>query len=71
MLWFNKQDKLALDAAVRAAGKPATALVVESALPPAHVFPAAATHFGRNPYFEAGDVWPMSAEHQSPYDFVC
>jgi len=71
MLWFNKKEKLALDTVVRAAGKPATALVVETALPPEHVFPATATHFGGNPCFEAGDVWPISAEHQTPYDFVC
>ncbi len=71
MFWFKKQEKIALDAAVRAAGKPATALVVERAVLREHVFPPTATHFGGNPYFEMGDTWPTLAEDERPYDFVC
>ena len=54
-----------------AAGKGATALVVENGLPQGHVFPATATHFGGNPYFETGDTWPVLAKDGRPYDFVC
>jgi len=50
MFWFRKKDKTALDTAVRAAGKAATALVVEGPAPGGHVFPATATHFGGNPF---------------------
>ena len=71
MLWLNKKDKLALDAAVQAAGKAATALVVERAVPQAHVFPATASHFGGNPYFEIGDIWPVRPKDARPHDFVC
>lgn len=66
MFWFKKKDKIALDAAVRAAGKAATALVVEEAMPEGHVFPATATHFGGNPYFELGDVWPTFEDDERP-----
>jgi hypothetical protein len=71
MFWSKKEEKTALDAAVQAAGRAATALVVEEAAPEGHVFPATATHFGGNPYFEAGDTWPTLAEDGRPYDFVC
>jgi hypothetical protein len=71
MLWFKKKEKNALDEAVRAAGKMATALVVEATVPKGHVFPPTATHFGGNPYGEVGDSWPTRAEDQRPYDFVC
>lgn len=71
MLWFRKKEKTALDAAVRSAGKPATELIVEEAVPQGHVFPATATHFGGNPYFEQGDTWPTVAEDGRPFDFVC
>src|SRR5262245_12974507 len=60
----------ALDAAIRAAAKPATALVVEKAAPPGHVFPPLATHFGGEPYFEARETWPTTGSGD-PYDFVC
>jgi hypothetical protein len=62
-------ERAALDAAVRAVGKRATALVVESSVADSHVFPATATHFGGNPYFEAGESWPIVDGR--PYDFVC
>lgn len=71
MFWLKKQEKIALDAAVRAAGKPATALVVEGAASREHVFPPTVTHFGGNPYFESEDTWPILAEDGRPYDFVC
>ena len=71
MFWLKKKDKIALDAAVRAAGKAATALVVERAVPEGHLFPATETHFGGNPYFEMADTWPTLAEDERPYDFVC
>jgi len=71
MFWFNKKDKVALDTAVRAAGKAATEIIVESAVPEGHLFAATATHFGGNPYFETGDTWPTLAEDKRPYDFVC
>lgn len=71
MLWFDKKNKAALDAAVQAAGKTATALVVERAAPKDHVFPATATHFGGNPYFEIGESWPTVTDDGRPYDFVC
>ncbi len=71
MLWLKNKDKIALEAAVRAAGKAATAMVVERAVTESHVFPATATHFGGKPYFEMGDSWPTLAEGGRPYDFVC
>lgn len=71
MLWFKTKEKAELDAAVRAAGKPATALVVEDSVSADHMFPATATHFGGNPYFERGDSWPILGPEKRPYDFVC
>lgn len=71
MFWLRKNDKAALDAAVLAAGKPATALVVERTVPDEHVFPPTSTHFGGHPYLEIGDTWPILAEDEHPYDFVC
>jgi uncharacterized protein YwqG len=70
MLWFKKKEKLALDAAIKAVGKPATELIVEKARPASHVFPPTESHFGGNPYFEAGEAWP-ALEDGRPYDFVC
>ncbi|MBI3828502.1 MAG: DUF1963 domain-containing protein [Planctomycetes bacterium] len=71
MLWFKKKEKAELDAAVRAVGKYATALIVESSVPENHVFPVTATHFGGNPYFEEKDAWPTLGEEKRPFDFVC
>ena len=71
MFWSKKEEKAALDAVVHSAGKPATELIVEEAVSEDHVFPAAATHFGGTPYFEAGDAWPILADDGRPYDFVC
>jgi hypothetical protein len=71
MLWFKSIEKAALDEAVRAAGKPATALIVDRRMPADFVFPPTATHFGGNPYFEAGESWPIFEKNGSPYDFIC
>lgn len=71
MFWFKTEAKLALDAAVRAAAKPATELIVGESLPESHTFPPTSTHFGGNPYFEPGDEWPTLIESGRPYDFVC
>lgn len=71
MFWLRKKDQIALDAAVCAAGRAATALVVDEAVPQEHLFPATSTHFGGNPYFEMGDSWPTHPEDKRPYDFVC
>jgi hypothetical protein len=71
MLWFKAKEKAALDAAVRAAGKPATALILDRQMPTDFVFPPAATHFGGNPYFETGDSWPICEKNGIPYDFIC
>jgi|KBSMisStandDraft_5_1062788.scaffolds.fasta_scaffold122334_2 hypothetical protein len=67
---FGGREKAELDAAVAALAKPATALVVTGAMPPDHVFAPTETHFGGNPYFEAGESWPM-LDGARPYDFVC
>jgi uncharacterized protein YwqG len=71
MLWFKAKEKAALDAAVRAAGKPATQLILDRQLPADFVFPPTATHFGGNPYFESGESWPICEKNGTPYDFVC
>jgi len=71
MFWLRNKNKIALEEAVRAAGKPATALIVEEAIPEGHVFPPTATHFGGNPYFELGDTWPTLGDDERPYDFLC
>jgi hypothetical protein len=71
MFWTKTKDKMALDAAVRAAGKAATALTVESALLEEPIFAPTETHFGGNPYFEEGEIWPTSSVDGRPYDFVC
>jgi hypothetical protein len=69
VFWSKKADKDALDAALRAVGKAATALIVEKVAPD-HVFPPTATHFGSAPYFESGEAWPAAADGR-PCDFVC
>jgi hypothetical protein len=70
MSLFGGKEKAELDAAVGALARPATALVVTGALPADHVFAATETHFGGNPYFEAGESWP-TLDGGRPYDFVC
>ena len=71
MFWFKRKEKEALDAAVRAAARPATALKVNRRAPEGFVFPPTSTHFGGDPYAEAGESWPMYGDGKKPYDFVC
>jgi hypothetical protein len=71
MFWFDKKDETALDTVVRAAGKPATSLIIEKVVTEGHLFPAISTHFGGNPYFEMGETWPTLGDDERPYDFVC
>jgi uncharacterized protein YwqG len=68
---FKNKEKADLDAALQAAAKPATGLVVAEQMPADHAFPPTATHFGGHPYFEAGETWPVHPDNQRPYDFVC
>jgi uncharacterized protein YwqG len=71
VLWFKSKEKAALDAAIRAAAKPSTSLIVDRQMPADFVFPPTSTHFGGNPYFESGDSRPICEKNGSPYDFVC
>ena len=71
MLWFKRKEKAELDLAVRGVGKSATALRIGEKLPSDHVFGATETHFGGNPYFESGEIWPTFGDEKRPYDFVC
>ena len=71
MSWFKKEERAALDAAVRAVAKPATRLIVERAVPASHEFPLTSTHFGGAPYAEEGDAWPTLGPDNRPYDFLC
>ena len=67
---LKSEEQAALDAAVRAAGKRATGLIAGQTMPGDHVFPATSSHFGGNPYFEAGEDWPIGPDRH-PYDFIC
>ena len=67
----KKQEKETLDAAVKAAGRPATELKSVKHVLEGHVFPPTSTHFGGTPYFEGNDTWPCLDEDGRPYDFIC
>jgi len=68
MRWWKKKQKAALDAAVAPTARPASKLIVE-AVEPTYSFPAETSHFGGDPYAEAGDAWPTIDGR--PYDFIC
>lgn len=68
---FKSTEKAELDDALRAIGKPATALIVTNAVSEDHVFSPTETHFGGAPYMETGEAWPTLDGDGRPYDFVC
>lgn len=68
---LKKKEKAAIDAAVRAAARPATELVVEETFPHGFEFDPVSTHFGGAPYAEEGEVWPTRGKEKRPFDFVC
>ncbi len=71
MFGRKKDDKEALDAAVRAAGRLATELTAVTPVTEDLAFPSTATHFGGTPYFTPEETWPRLEEDGRPYDFVC
>ena len=68
MFGRNENDKERLDAAVRDAALPTTALVFFEEL--GDSYPAVSTRVGGRPYAEAGEEWPVHADNGHPYEFI-